>query len=111
MIRERIAVFENLIHFYAMIQKQVNNFLEQKRLQFARFYFLNDSQFLEMIMLANSNQDFNCYVNMLFTGAQKLFVTRLLRQEDLEQHSLALKNQESHNHFDEDEVEFESLLE
>ena len=43
MIKERIAVFENLIHFYAMIQKQVNNFLEQKRLQFARFYFLNDS--------------------------------------------------------------------
>ena len=49
-----------------MLQKQVNQFLEMKRLVFTRFYFLTDSQFLDFMMLANSNQDFSVYINLLF---------------------------------------------
>lgn len=84
MIKDRMPVFQHLIHFYAMIQKQTNSFLEQKRLTFSRFYFLNDSQFLDMMMRVNSNQDYNVYTNLLFSGAHKLFVTRLLKEEDVE---------------------------
>ena len=46
---------------------------------FTRFYFLTDSQFLDLVMLANSNQDFSVYINILFQGVQKLYVTRLLQ--------------------------------
>lgn len=79
MIQDRLPVFESLINFYSIVQKQVNGFLETKRLQFSRFYFLNDAQFLNLMMLVNSNQDFNLYINMLFPGACKLFVTKLLQ--------------------------------
>jgi hypothetical protein len=61
-----------------------------------------------MMMLASSNQDFNVYINMLFTGAHKLFVTRLLQSEDLEQQSLALKYETSLN---QDDHDFEAEIE
>lgn len=60
-----------------------------------------------MMMLANSNQDFNVYINMLFSGAHKLFVTRLLQSEDIEQQSLAMKYENSKGQED-DEIDFET---
>ena len=38
---------------------------------------MNDSQFLDFLMLAHSNQDFSAYINLMFEGAQKLYVQRL----------------------------------
>jgi hypothetical protein len=43
MIEERIKVFIKLIDFYEKLQKKVHEYLEQKRLAFTRFFFLNDS--------------------------------------------------------------------
>ena len=48
--------------------------MEEKRLIFSRFYFLNDSQFLEFLTLANTSQDFSMYINTLFVGAQNLYI-------------------------------------
>ncbi len=68
-IKDRLPVYHTLINFYANLQKKVNDFLEQKRLQFTRFYFLNDSQFLDLMMRVSTHKDFNIYVNLLFSGA------------------------------------------
>jgi len=57
--------------------------LEERRRAFPRFFFLTDSQFLEFLTLANSNQDFNEYINVLFQGAHKLFINRILGKEPM----------------------------
>lgn len=59
---------------FQVLQKKVHEFLEEKRLVFSRFFFLNDSQFLEFLTLANTSQDFSMYVNTLFVGAQSLYI-------------------------------------
>ena len=76
LISDRIAVYKRLTEFYLRLQQKSHEYLEQKRTVFTRFFFLNDSQFLDMLMLVNSNQDFSVYVNLLFQGAYNLFMTR-----------------------------------
>lgn len=77
MIEDRVNVYSKLIEFYARLQKQVHSYMEQKRLDFNRFFFLNDSQFLDFLMQINSNMDFSLYFHLMFRGAQKLFLTQL----------------------------------
>jgi hypothetical protein len=43
MIDERIKTFVKLTNYYALLQKRVHDFLEEKRMTFTRFFFLNDS--------------------------------------------------------------------
>lgn len=43
MINNRIEIFENLIKHFGVLQKKVHEYLEQRRLSFPRFFFLNDS--------------------------------------------------------------------
>lgn len=64
-----------------MLQQKTHEYLEQKRLTFNRFFFLNDSQFLDFLMLANSNRDFSVYVNIIFQGAQNLFISQIKPSE------------------------------
>lgn len=42
---------------------------------------MNDSQFLDFLMLANSNQDFSVYINILFQGAHNLFISQIQPSE------------------------------
>lgn len=65
-IKSRIEVFEKLIKHFSRLEKKIQEFLDERRKSFPRFYFLTDSQFLEFLTLANSNQDFNKYINVLF---------------------------------------------
>ena len=91
MIDDRIPTFNTLSAYYLQLQQRVHEYLEEKRLQFTRFFFLNDSQFLDFLMRANSNQDVSAYVSMLFQGAQKFFVTQIKSQE----HAKLLARQDS----------------
>lgn len=74
MIESRIKVFREMRVHFQVLQSKVHDYLEQKRLVFSRFFFLNDSQFLEFLTLANTSQDFSTYVNTLFVGAQNLYI-------------------------------------
>jgi hypothetical protein len=80
-IQERTKVFVSLTEFYLILQQKTHEYLEEKRLGFNRFYFLNDSQFLDFLMLANSNQDFSVYINILFQGAHNLFMSQIKPSE------------------------------
>ena len=90
LISDRIAVYKRLTEFYLRLQQKSHEYLEQKRTVFTRFFFLNDSQFLDMLMLVNSNQDFSVYVNLLFQGAYNLFMTRFQTSQHV--HLLARKD-------------------
>lgn len=83
MIEERVVVFNKLIEYYERLQKMVHDYLEQKRLEFTRFFFLNDSQFLDFLMLVSSNLDFSVYFTLMFRGAHKLFVTQIKQPQHL----------------------------
>ena len=74
MIESRIIVFKEMTRHFQVLQGKVHEFLEEKRLVFSRFFFLNDSQFLELLTLANTSQDFGMYINTLFVGAQNLYI-------------------------------------
>lgn len=43
LIEDRIATFQELVSFYDRLQKTIHGFMEKKRLEFPRFFFLNDS--------------------------------------------------------------------
>ena len=81
MIKDRSKVFMRLTEYYLVLQQKTHEYLEQKRLTFNRFFFLNDSQFLDFLMLANSNQDFSVYINILFQGAHNLFISQIKPSE------------------------------
>ena len=81
LIKERTKVFGKLTEYYLVLQHKTHEYLEQKRLTFNRFFFLNDSQFLDFLMLANSNQDFSVYINILFQGAHNLFISQVKPSE------------------------------
>ena len=81
LIKERMKVFTRLTEYYLVLQQKTHEYLEQKRLTFNRFFFLNDSQFLDFLMLANSNQDFSVYINIIFQGAQNLFISHIKPSE------------------------------
>jgi len=55
MIEARMKVFRQMTAHFLILQKKVHEFLEAKRLVFSRFFFLNDSQFLEFLTLANTS--------------------------------------------------------
>lgn len=42
-IKDRVPVFTKLIAFYQQVHERAHDYLEVKRLQFTRFFFLNDS--------------------------------------------------------------------
>ena len=83
MIKDRVPHFVRLIEFYELLQSKAHDYLEEKRLQFTRFFFLNDSQFLDMLRLVNSNQNCSQYVSLLFQGAYKFYQTQIKTSEHL----------------------------
>lgn len=74
MIEQRIQVFRDMTALFKVLQSKVHDFLELKRLNFNRFYFLNDTQFLEFLTLVNTSQDFSQFISSLFIGAQNFYI-------------------------------------
>ena len=116
MIKDRVPVFTRLITFYSTLQQKAHDYLEVKRLQFTRFFFLNDSQFLDFLMLVNSNRNFSVYVNQLFQGAYKFFVTqiktsehlRLLAREDSLGLQTSIEQENSNSSMSDEDADFEA---
>jgi hypothetical protein len=57
-------VLEKLVSNFQIVQKNVEEFVEARRLAFPRFFFLNDAQFIKFLVSLNSGeQDLSFFVN------------------------------------------------
>ena len=45
-----------------------DSYFESRRILFPRFFFMTDAQFLHFLSLADSGQDFNAFIPLLFPG-------------------------------------------
>ena len=81
LITDRENIYTKLTEYYQRLQEKSHKYLEDKRKVFTRFYFLNDSQFLDFLMLVNSNKDFSVYVNSMFQGAQNFYIAPMRPSE------------------------------
>jgi dynein heavy chain, axonemal len=55
------------------IKKNLNQFLEKKRLDFARFFFLSNEDLLEIIGQARDPTPVNKHINKLFEGIKEIY--------------------------------------
>ncbi|CAL6029174.1 Dynein_heavy chain [Hexamita inflata] len=69
-----ITQFEQIQQVLAEVQTALRHYLEQKRLSFPRFYFLADSDVLEILANANSKpeQTINPHCKKLFSSIEKI---------------------------------------
>jgi dynein heavy chain len=81
LINNRVEVFNNLISYFSNIQKNVDDYLENRRLQFPRFFFMSDSNFLEFLVKSNAKENIDHLVHILFPGARKLFIKMMEASE------------------------------
>ena len=67
-----IATLQELNKKLEQIQKNLNQFLEAKRGQFPRFYFLSNDDLLEIIGQAKDPEPINKHIKKIFEGIQAL---------------------------------------
>lgn len=72
---------ERLSNNLTLLQKNIEEFIETKRLAFPRLFFLNDTQFIDFLTKLRSHEDFGFYISQLFPGASGFVVTNRSTQE------------------------------
>ncbi|XP_050526495.1 cytoplasmic dynein 2 heavy chain 1 isoform X2 [Daktulosphaira vitifoliae] len=65
-------ILESILSLLATTKKCLNNFLEDKRNSFPRFYFLSDEDLLEMIGQTKKNSVVQAHLKKLFSGVQNV---------------------------------------
>ena len=74
-VYERVVTsFEQIAGMFSEVQLALRQYLEQKRLNFSRFYFLADSDVLEILANANQrpNESINPHCKKLFSCIEKI---------------------------------------
>ena len=64
---------ERLSNNFSLLQKNIEDFIETKRLAFPRFFFLNDTQFIDFLSKLKSQDNYDFYISQLFPGAGGFF--------------------------------------
>lgn len=70
-----INILQELNRKLETIQKQLNQFLESKRNQFPRFFFLSNDDLLEIIGQAKDPEPIQKHIKKIFEGTNSLGVT------------------------------------
>jgi dynein heavy chain len=66
------------------IQKALENYLEEKRESFPRFYFLSNDELLEILAKANDMQSINKHIKKCFDNINKLDLGNDLKSVNVE---------------------------
>jgi len=74
-VNNRADIFNGLITYFTKIKKIVDDFLEERRLKYPRFFFLTDCDFLEFLVKAGSRQNLDKFIDKIFPGASSLLMS------------------------------------
>ena len=74
-VNNRIEIFDGLINYFTKIKKIVDDYLEERRLKYPRFFFLSDCDFLDFLVKAGARQSLDKFIEKLFPGAAALFLS------------------------------------
>ena len=74
-VNNRIEIFDGLINYFTKIKKIVDDYLEERRLKYPRFFFLSDCDFLDFLVKAGARQSLDKFIEKLFPGAASLFLS------------------------------------
>lgn len=74
---------EKLSNNISILQKNVEDFIETKRLAFPRLFFLNDTQFIDLLTKLRNQEDYDFYVAQLFPGASGFFFKKSIQDIEI----------------------------
>lgn len=73
---ERLEVLNALMSGLGSLRMSIKDFLESRRLNFPRFFFLPDSQLLDLLSKVHAGQAYDAYLSAMFPGASRLYVRK-----------------------------------
>lgn len=74
---------ERLSNNFSLLQKNIEEFIETKRLAFPRLFFLHDTQFIDFLTKLKNQDDFDFYVAQLFPGASGFFFKKSIQDDEI----------------------------
>ena len=74
---------ERLSNNFGLLQKNIEEFIETKRLAFPRLFFLNDTQFVDFLTRLKFQEDFDFYISQLFPGANGFFFKKSIQDTEV----------------------------
>jgi len=76
-------MLERVSNNFSILQKNIEEFIETKRLAFPRLFFLNDTQFIDFLTKLKNQEDFDFYISQLFPGASGFFFTKTIQDDEI----------------------------
>lgn len=77
----RDKLLESVLEGISNLKKNVKGFLDSRRFNFPRFFFLSDPQLLLFLSSVHAQQEYDKHLCLLFPGASKFFIKKLDMQE------------------------------
>ena len=74
---------ERLSNNFSVLQKNIEEFIETKRLAFPRLFFLNDTQFIDFLTKLKNQSDFDFYISQLFPGAGGFLFKKSIQENEI----------------------------
>ncbi|CAG9319683.1 unnamed protein product [Blepharisma stoltei] len=71
------TVLEDISSKICDLRKNIKAYLENKRANFPRFFFLSDAQLLQFLSLIYSQQEYDKHLSIIFPGVSKFYIKKL----------------------------------
>jgi hypothetical protein len=83
LLPERLEVLNALLSGLGRLRMSIKDFLESRRLSFPRFFFLPDSQLLDLLSKVHAEQAYDAHLSAMFPGAARLLIKKADRRRKL----------------------------
>ena len=77
LVANRQQLFCELVEGFSEIRKHIKDFLEARRANFARFFFMSDLELLEFLSGVHSHTEYDKHLSCIFPGAKRLYITEV----------------------------------
>lgn len=77
LMANRDHILLSILEGLSSLRKNIKGFLETRRANFPRFFFLSDPQLLEFLSKIHAREQYDKHLSVLFPGAQKLYIKEI----------------------------------